>query len=222
MARNLACSAGALAVLIAVSACGSSGSKKSPTSPTSPGSGGSSSSSGAPTSATSSSASSSPPAKHVTKLPGACDSLLPRPEVEQTLGVTFTGKSAYVVGVPEKNIGRLAYLNCRYGLGAGAKATPAVEVGISLYSSPAQAQKRLTGTIGDYQDHGATPSSTTVDGHDATLLVGTDRGYDIPLLVLAADQRTVAVSVVTSLLPTAKREPAMVKLAALALDRTAP
>jgi hypothetical protein len=158
----------------------------------------------------------------MTKLHGTCDSLLPRPEVEQTLNVNFVGKSAFVVGVPEKNIGRLAYLNCRYGLGAGTKATPSVEVGISLYSSPAQARKRLTGTIDDYRDHGATQSSTTVSGHDATLLVGTARGYDIPLLVVAADQRTVAVSVVANLLSTAKREPAMVKLAALALDRTEP
>jgi hypothetical protein len=148
--------------------------------------------------------------------------LLPRPDVEQTLGVTFAGRSAFVVGVPEKNIGRLAYLNCRYGLGAGATGTPSVEVGISLYGTPAQAQKRLTGTIADYRDHGATQSSTTVSGVDATLLVGTARGYDIPLLVLTTDQRTVAVSVVEKLLPTAKREPAMVKLAALALDRTAP
>jgi hypothetical protein len=222
MARSLACSAGALAVLIAVSACGSSGPKKSPSSPTSQaGSGSSGSSSSAPSP---SSSPSSPAAKHVTKLHGGCDSLLPRPEVEQTLGVTFSGRSAFVVGVPEKNIGRLAYLNCRYGLpaSAGSKGAPSVEVGISLYDTPAQAQKRLTGTIADYRDHGATQSSTTVSGIDATLLVGTARGYDIPLLVLATDQRTVAVSVVEKLLPTAKREPAMVKLAALALDRTAP
>jgi len=221
MARSLACSAGALAVLIAVSACGSSGSKKPSTSPTTSASGGSSSSSGS-TSSSSSSSSSSPPAKHVTKLHGSCNSLLPRPEVEQTLDVTFVGHTAYVVGVPEKNIGRLAYVNCRYGLGAGGKGTPSAEVGISLYSSPAQAQERLAGTIADYRDNGATQSSTTVSGVEATLLTGTARGYDIPLLVLATDQRTIAVSVVANLLSTAKREPAMVKLAALALDRTAP
>jgi hypothetical protein len=138
------------------------------------------------------------------------------------LGVTFVGRTAYVVGVPEKNIGRLAYLNCRYGLGTGGKGTPSVEVGVSLYSSPAQAQKRLAGTIEDYRDNGATQSATTVSGVEATLLTGTARGYDIPLLVLAADQRTIAVSVVANLLSTAKREPAMVKLAALALSRTAP
>jgi hypothetical protein len=220
MARSLACSASALAVLIAVSACGSSGSKKhSTSSPTSPGG---SSGSSASTTTSPSATTSSPPVKHVTKLSGTCDSLLPRPEVEQTLGVTFTGRTAYVVGVPEKNIGRLAYLNCRYGLGAGGKGTPSVEVGVSLYNSPAQAQKRLAGTVEDYRDHGATQSAVTVSGADASLLVGTARGYDIPLLVLASDQRTVAVSVVTTLLPAAKRQPAMVKLAALALERTAP
>ncbi len=157
----------------------------------------------------------------MSKLRGSCDTLLPQPEVEDLMGVHFVGKNAYVVGIPEKNIGRLGYLNCRYGLGASGKGTPAVEVGISLYKSPAQARTRLTGTIDDYRDHGATPSSTTVAGLDATMLVGTARGYDVPLLVVASGQRTVAISVVPNLVPADEREPAMVKLAALALQRTA-
>lgn len=220
MARSLACSAGALAVLIAVSACGSSGSKKNPAPSTGSTGSGSSSSTGSPSG--SPSASPSPTVKPVTKLPGNCQSLLPRPEVEQTMGVNFPGRAAYVVGVPEKNIGRLSYLNCRYGLGAGGKGTPSVEVGISLYKSPAQAHRRLVGTIEDYRDHGATQTPTTVAGMEASLLEGSAHGYNIPLLVLSADQRTIAISVVANLLPKSKREAAMVKLAALALERTAP
>ena len=139
------------------------------------------------------------------------------------MGIHFVGKNAYVVGVPEKNIGRLGYVNCRYGLGVSGKGTPTVEVGVSLYNSPAQAQKRIDGTVQDYRDHGAAPSSATVAGREATMLVGgRARGYDIPLLVVASDQRTVAVSVVPNLLAAGQRQAAMTKLAALALDRTAP
>jgi hypothetical protein len=149
--------------------------------------------------------------------------LLPQVEVEDVMGTHFVGKNAYVVGVPEKNIGRLAYINCRYGLGVSGKAAPSVEVGISLYKSPAQAQKRLDGTVQDYRDHGATPASATVAGAEATMLAGgTARGYDVPLLVVASDQRTVAVSAAPNLLAAGQRQAAMEKLAALALERTNP
>jgi hypothetical protein len=164
----------------------------------------------------------SPPVKAMTKLPGRCDTLLPQPEIEDLIGIHFVGNHAYVVGVAEKNIGRLGNLNCRYGLGASGKGTPAVEIGISLYAGAAQAQKRVEGTVADYRDHGATDSTTTVAGNPATILVGTAAGYDLPTLVIASGQRTVAISMVASLLTAAQRDPALVKLAALALDRTAP
>jgi hypothetical protein len=154
------------------------------------------------------------------KLKGNCDSLLPQPDVEDTIGVRLAGKTAFVVGVPEKNIGRLGYLNCRYGLGSGAKPVPKVEIGVSLYKSPAQAHQRLTGTIGDYQDHGASLSKATVAGLDATLMVAKLPGYDVPTLVVASGQRTVAVSITTTTLPQSRRGAVMAKLAALALDRT--
>ena len=157
------------------------------------------------------------------KLSGNCDSLLPQVDVEDTMGVRFVGKTAFVVGVTEKNIGRLGYLNCRYGISAGAGATPATEIGISLYDTPDQAQKRLAGTIDDYRSHGATQSPATVSGADATLLTGgSGAGYDIPLLVVASGQRTVAVSVVDNLLAPSRRGAVMAKVAALALQRTAP
>jgi hypothetical protein len=157
------------------------------------------------------------------KLSGTCDSLLPQVDIEQTVGVRFTGKTAFVVGVAEKNIGRLAYLNCRYGLAAGAGATPDVEIGISLYNTPEQARRRLAGTVDDYRGHGATQSPATVSGMDATLLSGGGgAGYDVPLLVVASGQRTVAVSVVEKLVAPSRRGAVMAKVAALALDRTAP
>lgn len=214
-AGTLACCAGTVLVAVALTACGSSGDKGTP--PTT------SASSSASKSHSSSPAPSRTAPKLATKLPGTCDSLLPQPEVEELMGVQFFGKSAYVVGIPEKNIGRLAYINCRYGLGPTGKGTPAVEVGVSLYKSAAQAQQRLAGTIQDYTDHGATRSTAEVAGHSGAMLTGGPApNYNIPTLVIASDQRTVAVSVVTTVLPSAKRGPAMVKLAGLALDRTAP
>jgi hypothetical protein len=157
------------------------------------------------------------------KLSGNCDSLLPQVDVEQTMGVRFAGKTAFVVGVPEKNIGRLGYLNCRYGLSGSAAATPATEIGVSLYETPQQAQKRLAGTIDDYRSHGATQTPATVSGVEGTLLVGgSGAGYDVPLLVVASGQRTVAVSVVDQLLAPSKRGAVMAKVAALAMQRTAP
>src|SRR5882762_757648 len=128
MARTLACSVGALSVLIAVSACGSSGSKNAKTTPSTPP--GSTTSPTASTSAAPSTSAS--PTKLVTKRHGTCDTLLPQPEVEDLMGNHFVGKNAYVVGVPDKNIGRLGYLNCRYGLGTSGKGSPPVEVGLPL------------------------------------------------------------------------------------------
>lgn len=217
-ARVLACSASAAAALIAVSACTSNGSKATTTSSVTSASGSTSASSG--TSHASATPSASAASATMKKLRGNCDSLLPQPDVEDTIGVRMAGKTAFVVGVPEKNIGRLGYLNCRYGLGSGAKPVPKVEVGVSLYNSPAQARRRLAGTIGDYQDHGASLSKASVAGLDATLVTGGSPGFDVPTLVVASGQRTVAVSITTTTLPGSTRGAAMAKLAALALDRT--
>ncbi|MDT4891282.1 MAG: hypothetical protein QOE97_317 [Pseudonocardiales bacterium] len=164
------------------------------------------------------------PARIVTRLPGTCDTLLPLSAVKDAVGRLPLGKTAFVVGRPEKGIGRLAYLNCRYSIptvAAGTPVTPGIEFGISLYASASQARERLAGTIADYVGHGATRSSFTVSGHDAALLVGaTGQGYDVPLLVVASNQRTVAVSVVNAIAPAASRRHVMSALAALALART--
>jgi hypothetical protein len=160
----------------------------------------------------------------MTRLPGTCDTLLPLITVENAIGRQVRGKTAFVVGLPEKDIGRLAYLNCRYAIPrvpAGTAAEPGIEIGISLYRSASQAQRRLAGAITDYVDHGATRSSLSVDGHEATLLLGaTARGYEIPLLVVDSGQRTVAVSVISTMAPEARRGRLMTALAALALART--
>lgn len=157
-------------------------------------------------------------------LGGACDSLLPLWQIWQSSGLTFSGATRFVVGVPEPNIGRLAYLNCRYGIPAphgAAPAEPLIEIGVSLYRTIAEAQARVRGTVFDYLANSAAESNRAVAGQRAVLLTGgIGPGYDVPLLVLAAGQRTIAVSVATRAGAWAARWPAMLALAELALTRT--
>ena len=160
----------------------------------------------------------------MTTLGGTCDTLLPLSEVDQAIGRAVRGRTEFVVGVPEKDIGRLAYLNCRYAIPlelAGATAPPGIEIGISLYDSASRAQRRLAGAIADYVGHGATRSSLIISGRDAVLLMGaTAHGYDIPLVLDASGERTVAVSVTSAVAPAAQRRRLMSALAALALAQT--
>jgi hypothetical protein len=217
MRGRIACTVGAAAALVALSSCSSGGPKQG-------------SSQGpktvyvtaTPTPSTTS-ASPSPSSTAPTlakKLRGTCESLLPVFDVQDALGVDLAGRTSFVVGVAERDIGRLAYLNCRYGLGRASTAVPKVEIGVSLYNTPAQATKRANGTVADYVDHGAAQTSVTVSGHEGSILVGSGKGYDVPLLVVASGQRTIAISVPSQVVPTARRTASLSKLAQLALDRT--
>jgi hypothetical protein len=160
----------------------------------------------------------------VSRLRGTCDTLLPLAAVDNAIGQAAPGSTAFVVGLAEKDIGRLAYLNCRYairGVAAGNVAVPGIEIGISLYNSAAQAQRRMADAVADDVDHGAIRTSLTILGHDAALLAGaTDPAHEIPLLVVASGQRTVAVSVTSTFAPAAQRGRIMTALATLALTRT--
>jgi hypothetical protein len=157
----------------------------------------------------------------VQDLPGTCDDLLPAAAVDNALGRSLGGRTAFVVGLPEKDIGRIGYLNCRYGLASTqANAVAKAEIGISLYQSAALAAARIPATVGDYSGHGARSASTTVDGQQATVLTGgTGAGYTEPTLVVADGQRTVAVSVHESAGARARKD--LSALAALALQKTA-
>jgi hypothetical protein len=163
------------------------------------------------------------PTKHLTRFPGTCDDLLPDGDVIAALGgKELPGTDAFVVGLPEKDIGRIGYLNCRYGVtGNGAAATPKVEIGVSLYGTPTQASRRIKATVDDYTNHGATSTAVTVDGRPGTLLTGgSGAGYGEPLLVAAAGQRTVAVNLAAAVATGATAAKDATALAALALQRT--
>jgi hypothetical protein len=151
-------------------------------------------------------------------LPGTCDDLLPAAAIDNALGRSLGGRTAFVVGLPEKDIGRIGYLNCRYGL-PSANAAAKAEIGVSLYTSAARAAARIPATVGDYSNHGARSSSVTVKGHRASVLTGgRGTGYTEPTLVVAAGQRTVAVSVRESAGARARKD--LSALAALALQQT--
>ncbi len=150
-----------------------------------------------------------------------CADVLPKFDVDDALGRQLLGKTAFVVGLPDHAIGKLGYINCQYGVGTGAAAVPQVEVTVSLYNTPAQAARRAAVTLTDYRDHGAALTATTVAGHDGSILVGgRSSGYDVPLLVVASGQRAVAVSVASSVVPAAKRNEIMTKIAALVVTRS--
>jgi hypothetical protein len=191
------------------------------TQPAPPG-GASAAGSGTDTSTTAPSSPSAPPSR-VTKLNGTCDTLLPDYSISQALGgAQLAGATAFVVGQAERNIGRISYLNCRYGLtGRGSAAQPKVEIGVSLYTTAAKAAARVSATADDYTGHGATSADTPVGGHTGQMLTGgVGAGYDVPLLVVASGQRTVAVSVDSSVATGAKATADAVSVATLALKRT--
>lgn len=153
-------------------------------------------------------------------LGGRCDDLLPTGRVNIALHRVVSGKTAFILGVPEPDIGRLIYLNCRYGVAAPAKGKPAaeplVEVGISLYNSAAQAARRVEGTADDYRSHGASEARTKVGQYPATVL----SGYGSPTLVMAAGVRSIAVTVDPRLIPQSAAT-GLASLAKAALDATA-
>lgn len=136
-------------------------------------------------------------------LGGQCDDLLPVTTIDEALGRPVIGSTSFIRGIAEPNIGRLTYLNCKYGIPRAVKGKPApvaqLEIGISLYKSLAQAQSRLQGTIDDYRSHGASPQQLSVGEAQATVLTG----YGSPTLVVADGPRTVAITIDAKLITTA-------------------
>lgn len=187
--------------------------------------GGTTGTSGAGSGAPGSASSSAGAASHQTKLPGTCDSLLPDYAVARAAGKnTFSGKDAFVVGLPETDIHRLGYINCQYGVtGSGGATSRQLEIGVSLYASGADAAVRIPATVDDYTNHGAQTQNIKVGDLPATLLTGGQgAGYTDPLLVLAAGQRTIAVTVTKAVASGDSVATAASGVAALAVSKTAP
>ncbi|MCW2540047.1 MAG: hypothetical protein JWN95_1772 [Frankiales bacterium] len=161
-----------------------------------------------------------PTATTPVSLGGTCDDLLPVSRVNGAVGKPVVGTTAYVVGVAEPNIGRLIYLNCRYGIAKRVKGKPApgplLEVGVSLYKTAAQASSRVQATVDDYASQGATSRPVAIGQFPGTLLVG----FGSPTLVVNAGPRTVAVTLSTRVVGAAKTATALRNVASMALDGT--
>ncbi|HEY2042781.1 MAG TPA: hypothetical protein VGH11_08895 [Jatrophihabitans sp.] len=144
---------------------------------------------------------------------------MPVTAVSDSLGRPVIGQTSFIVGIPEPNIGRLARLDCQYGLAAKVKGKPApqpqVEISISLYDTTPRASGRVQSTIDDYQSHGARPSDVAVGQFPGTIL----GGYGQPTIVVAAGPRTIAITVYSKLLPT-PASTGLIALAKLAVDKT--
>lgn len=153
----------------------------------------------------------------MTKLPGDCGGLLPTPAIVNAIGQKVHGPTAFVVGLPDRSISRLGYINCRYG---GSKTQPAIEIQVSLYQSDAKAAARIRPNTDDFVGHGAKATRTTVGGVPATLLIGGSGAGYAPTIVMALGQRTIAVTVQKDAVKPAKLTHDLEALALLAAQRT--
>ncbi|UQX87121.1 hypothetical protein M6D93_12515 [Jatrophihabitans telluris] len=138
------------------------------------------------------------------------------------LNAPVIGQTAYIVGVPQTDIGRVAYLNCKYGITKTkvkkkTVTTTKIEVGISLYGTSQQALDRVAGTVDAYRLAGSTTSDAGVGQFSGTILMG---GGELPTLVVAAGPRTVAVTVVGNLVASSKLPTTLERIAKAALDAT--
>lgn len=162
-----------------------------------------------------------PTPKVPTSFDGTCDTLLPASSINIAVGRPVIGKTAFIVGVAEADIGRTAYLNCRYGVSTATVAkkkveTTLVEVGLSLYKTPAQAAARVQNTVESYLNSGAIQQKTNVGSSVGTLLVGNGN----PTLVVSSGIRTVAVTMSAKVVGLAKTQVATAAVAAAALAAT--
>lgn len=133
---------------------------------------------------------SSPAGALPAKLPGSCTAVAQTSEVNRALGTSLAGDPGYVRDVPIARIGRLGRVTCNYGA-SKPKATPPVQIGVSLYKTAAQASSRVTATVQSATNSGATSAQVGIGIADATVLQGSTG-----VLVVLSEQRvTVAVSV---------------------------
>lgn len=153
--------------------------------------------------APSSSASTQPSATSTTPVGfnGRCEDLLPLSLVTDALQRPVVGRTSSIVGVAEPNIGRLAYLNCKYGITTATVkkkpvTTTGVEIGLSLYSTAQQAAKRVQATVDYYLSLGASAHPIRVGQNAGQIMLGVGD----TLIVVAAGPRTAAISVTAKIL----------------------
>jgi hypothetical protein len=156
----------------------------------------------------------------MTKLPGTCSHLLAPGSIDAAVGHRVTGRTVFVVGLPDASIGRVGYINCQYGVPRGNTGVARVEIQVSLYRTAAKAAARIQPTVDDYTTHGAHSHKTQVAGLPAVLLTGgSGSGYG-PTALMALGQRTVVVTLRPNAFPAASLTRDLTALAGLAARHT--
>lgn len=124
--------------------------------------------------------------------PVTCGDVATIDDVTRILATLVSGTVVPIVGVPQDNIGRTARLDCYYGVPDGQPVAAAkVWIGLTTYVNEQSARKRMTATVGDERDAGATVSDVPV-GPGRGVLLRTDHW----MLVANRGRLTVVVRVI--------------------------
>ena len=125
-------------------------------------------------------------------VPDNCGDIATLDDLTRILDNLVTGAVQPVVGVAQDNIGRTARLDCYYGVPAGQPNTTAkVWIGLAGYVNAESARKRLTATVADERETGASVSDVQVGGDRGVLVRNTNW-----LLVATRGRTTVVVQVI--------------------------
>lgn len=130
-------------------------------------------------------------------IPKTCGGLATITEVTDILGAAVTGQTLPIVGVPEPKIGRVARIDCYYGVPDGkAVADAVVAIGLANYSDEAAAKRRMSSTVDAEREAGAKASDVPVGSDRGVLLTGAKR-----TLVAVRGKNTIVVAVLAELVP---------------------
>ncbi|MFI7679015.1 hypothetical protein [Actinophytocola sp. NPDC049390] len=125
-------------------------------------------------------------------VPDDCGDVATLDELTRDLNNLVTGTVQPVIGVPQDNIGRTARIDCYYGVPSRQPLAKAkVWVGLASYVNEQAARKRLTTTIAEEREAGATVSDVKV-GADRGVLIRDDNW----MLVAGRGRVTVVVQVI--------------------------
>jgi hypothetical protein len=130
-------------------------------------------------------------------VPDDCAAVATLDDLSRILNNYVPGPVQRIVGVPQDNIGRVARLDCYYGVPDGQPAGAAqVWIGLAGYVNEESARKRLTATVADERAASTTASVSEVP-------VGQGRGVLIRnanwMLVAGRGKTTVIVQVVPAI-----------------------
>lgn len=146
-------------------------------------------------------------------VPKTCTEILMPEKAGTILGVYLRGEPQPVVGVPLPDIGRTARLDCYYGLQPGRPLTSAaLWVGMTSYTDPQRAQRRLTETIDVERDASSHVDEIPVGSGTGTLLRG--KAWTV---VAQRGSTTVVVTITPNLVNEDRAGPMLGQLADLAL-----